>query len=187
MKKTSFLLALFSIIIVFQNISCDTGNKYPKETQSMDSLQILVIKADSAVKAIDSTKITTCTNHINKDMELIQMSHTDTMSAEATAIFRNFNGIRWALLTDEGKIKPLLTELEKSKKQLDHLSHDMKHGLVAEDSAKIFVSFETHKANELIQVSQMSIMDINRQLPLYVLLVPKADSLIYLLKNHKKI
>lgn len=187
MEKTSSVLSLFSFFILFQSISCVTGNKYPKETQAMDSLKVLVVKADSTIKTIDTTKILTYSTHINKDMELIQMSHTDTMSAEAAVVFRNFNAIRWSLLTDEGKIKPLLTELEKSKNQLDHLSHDLKHGLVADDSAKIFVSFEANKAAELVQVSQMSAMDVSRQLPLYLVLAPKADSLISLLKNHQKI
>ncbi len=184
MKYPAFALLLF---IILQNISCTTGNKYVKETQTLDSLQILVGKADSTVKMIDSIKITGYANNVMKDMQLINMWHVDSMSSGAAAIFRSFSAVRWALLTDAGKRRPLLIELEKSQKQLGHLSHDLKHNLVTSDSVKFYVTFESQKATELMQVSVMSVNDISRQLPLYNAIAPQADSLISLLKDHKKI
>jgi hypothetical protein len=187
MKYITSFSAFFIFIIILQNTSCVNGNKYAKEEQSLDSLQILVIKADSVVKSLDSVKISDCTAQINKDLQLISMWHIDSMSGGAASIFKDFSGVRWSLLTDIGKKRPLLMELEKSQNQLDHLSHDLRHNLVRADSVKIYIAFETQKAVELVQASYMSVGDVNRQLPLYTAIAPKADSLMTLLKNHKKI
>lgn len=186
MKYPAFALLFFSLFTVLHNTSCTSGNKFPKETQKLDSMQILVIKADSAVKAIDTAKLTDYINHIVKDLELIPMAHADSMSPEAAEIFRSFSGVRWQLQTVTGRRGTLLTELGKSQKQLDHLSHDMKHNLVASDSVLFYVAFETKKASELVQVSAMSAEMVKEQLPKYAMLQPKADSLISLLKEHKK-
>jgi len=187
MKYTAITLSVFSLFVILQNTSCMHGNKYVKETQMLDSMQTIVGKADSAVKTIDSVRITGYAIHVMEDDQLIQMTHTDSMSPAATAIFRNFNGVRWSLLTVAGKRGPLLAELGKSKMQLNHLSHDIQHNLVAADSVGFYVAFETRKASELIQVSDISVSEVNKQLPQYAALAPKADSLISLLKNHKKI
>jgi hypothetical protein len=186
MKYTAFALLFFSLFIIFNTTSCTTRNKYPKETQMLDSMQILVIKADSAVKQIDSVKISGYADHINKDVQMIPLYHADSMSAGASEIFKNLNSIRWSLLTVTGKKWPLLTELGKSQKQLSHLSHDINHNLVAADSVQFYVAYETKKASELVQVSAMSVDEVAKQLPLYDALAPKADSLISLLKEHKK-
>ena len=57
MKYAAFTLFFFSLFVLLQNTSCKFGNKFPKETQMLDSTQILVIKSDSAVKLLDSSKI----------------------------------------------------------------------------------------------------------------------------------
>jgi hypothetical protein len=186
MKYSAFALSLFSLLVILQNTSC-TGNKYPKETQMLDSMKTFVVKADSAAKTIDSAKITDYAKHVMNDNQLIEMMHIDTMSHGATSIFRDFNSIRWSFLTIAGRKGPLLKELEKSKNQLGHLSHDIQHNLVISDSVGYYVAFETKKAAELIQVTNMSVGEINKELPQYIALTPKADSLISLLKEHKKI
>ncbi len=163
------------------------GNKYPKETKMLDSLQTLVIKADSAVKTIDSAKIAGYGNHIMNDLQLLQMAHVDSMSSASADIFRNFNELRWSLATIAGKRGPLLIELGKSEKQLIHLSHDLQHSLVPADSAQIFIANESKKASELMQVSNMSMQSIATQVPRYQILALKADSLISQVKEHKKI
>jgi len=187
MKYSSVALSLFSIFIILQYTSCIRGNKYPKETRMLDSLQMLVVKADSAVKTIDSAKIAGYGNHIMNDMQLLQMAHVDSMSSPSADIFRNFNQLRWTLTTIAGKRGPLLTELAKSEKQLIHLSHDLQNNLVPADSAQFFISIESKKATELVQVSNMSIQSMITQTPRYQLLAPMADSLIALVKDHKKI
>ena len=121
MKYTSVVLSLVSIFIILQNTSCIRGNKYPKETKTLDSLQILVVKADSAVKTIDSAKIAGYGNHIMNDMQLLQMAHVDSMSGAAADVFRNFNELRWSLATIAGKRGPLLIELGKSEKTINSL------------------------------------------------------------------
>jgi hypothetical protein len=186
MKYTAFVLSLFSLFVILQNTSCIHANKYPKETQMLDSMQVFIAKADSAVKIIDSAKITNYAEQVEKDDQLLHLFHTDTMSSGAANIFRNFNAVRWSLLTVAGKRGPLVAELEKSQKQLKHLSHDLQHGLVTADSVEFYVAFETRRASELMQVSDMSVNDVNKQIPLYNALNPKADSLIALLKEHKK-
>ncbi|HTB31223.1 MAG TPA: hypothetical protein VK808_04305 [Bacteroidia bacterium] len=187
MKRTAFALSFLCIIILLQNTSCVNGNKYRKEAQMLDSLQILVIKADSDVIKIDSAKITGYGNHVMNDMQLLQMNHTDSMSSASAEIFRNFNQLRWSLLTTAGKRGPLLRELAKSQKQLSHLSHDLQHNMVPADSAQIFIANESKKAEELVQVSNMSVTEVTKLVPLYISLAPKADSLISLVQNHKKI
>jgi len=187
MKYPVFALSLFSLFVILQGTSCVRGNKYPKETRMLDSLQILVVKADSAVITIDSAKLTGYGNHILNDMQLLQMGHVDSMSSASADIFRNFNQVRWALVTTAGKRGPLLTELNKSQKQLIHLSHDLQHNLVPADSAQFFISMESKKASELVQVTNISIQSIASELPRFLLLAPKADSLISLVQNHKKI
>ena len=153
----------------------------------LDSMQILVMKADTEVKAIDSSKITLYAKKVMDDNQLIQMSHTDSMSAGAAAIFREFNAIRWSLLTVAGRKGPLLNELGKSKKQLAHLSHDISHNLVSKDSVQYYMAFETKKASELVQVSAMSSDIVKEQIPKYLAIAPKADSLMGLIKDHKKL
>ena len=186
MKYTALALSFFSLVVLMQNTSCVQKNKYPKETQMLDSMQIFVVKADSAVQKIDSVKITADARQIEKDDQLIRLAHLDSMSSTASAIFRDFNAARWQLLTIAGKKGPLLRELEKSKKQLKSLSHDLQHNMVSADSVGCYVAFETKRASELIQVSDMSIDELNREMPVYTALAPKADSLISLLKNHKR-
>jgi hypothetical protein len=186
MKYAAIVLFLLSAFVVLNTTSCTSGNKYAKETQMLDSMQILVIKADSAVKAIDTAKIAGYADHVIKNMQMIPLFHADSMSPEAAQIFRSFNGVRWSLLTVTGRRGPLLNELGKSQKQLNHLSHDIKHNLVTADSVQFYVAFETKKAAELVQTSAMSVDEIKKQIPLYNMLAPKADSLISLLKEHKK-
>ncbi len=186
MKYISVTLLFSLVLVIMLNSSCQFGNKYPKETQMLDSMQILVMKADSAVKMMDSAKITSYSRKVMDYNQLIEMNHMDSMSAGAAAIFRDLNTIRWSLLTVAGKRGPLLNELEKSKKQLSHLSHDVSHNLVASDSIQFYVAFETKKAAELVQVSAMSADQISNQVPKYMSLTPKADSLMLLLKDHKK-
>jgi len=186
MKRTVFALSIFSLLVILQNTSC-TGNKYPKETQMLDSMKTFIAKADSAVKTIDSAKISGYATQVMNDDQLIQMMHVDTMSPGAASIFRSFNSVRWSLLTIAGKKGPLLIELEKSQNQLGHLSHDIRHNLVKADSVGFYVAFETKKASELMQVATMSVSEVNRQIPLYTMLLPKTDSLMALLKAHKKI
>jgi hypothetical protein len=91
MKYPVFVLSCFSLLIILQNTSCIRGNKYPKETRMLDSLQILVVKADSAVTTIDSAKITGLSNHIMNDLQLIKMNHIDSMSSAAADV-TNFAG-----------------------------------------------------------------------------------------------
>jgi len=184
MKYPIFILSLLVLFITL-NTSCTQGNKYMKETQMLDSIQLLIIKADSGVKTIDSAKIEGYANHVMMDVQLLKMWHKDSMGSSAAEIFRDCNAIRWALMTDAGRRGPLLMELEKSQKQISHLVHDLHHNLVPKDSAAFYVSFETKKATELIQVSTMSVSDVSRQMPLYNALAPRADSLISLLQNHK--
>lgn len=186
MKYTALALSLFSVFIISQNTSCMHANKYPKETQMLDSMQVFVMKADSAVKTIDSAKIAGYANQVEKDNQLIQMARVDSMSPGATSIFRDLNRIRWSFLTIAGRRGPLITELEKSQKQLKHLSHDLAHNLVNADSAKYYVAFEAKRASELVQVANMSAEEATRQTPIYTALCPKGDSLISLLKAHKK-
>ena len=186
MKYTALTLSLFSLFIILQNTSCTHANKYPKETQMLDSMQVFVLKADSAVKTIDSAKIAGYANQVEKDNQILRMMNMDSMSPGATAIFRNLNSARWSLLGVAGKRGPLITELEKSQMQLKHLSHDIQHNLVNADSVGLYVAFETKKASELIQVANMSAGEVGRQIPVYMMFSPKADSLIVLLKEHKK-
>lgn len=186
MKYTVFALSIFSLFVILQNTSCMHANKYPKETQMLDSMQIFIAKADSAVKTIDSAKITDYATNVMKDNQLITISHSDSISHEALSIFKDLNAVRWSLLTVAGKRGPLITELEKSQKQLNHLSHDLQHNMVNADSVQYYVAYETKRASELMQVADLSIDDLNKQIPVYTALKPKADSLISLLKNHKK-
>ncbi len=187
MKYASLSLFLLSLFVMLQSTSCKFGNKFPKETRTLDSLQILVIKADSAVKLIDSAKITGYATIVMNDNQLIQMAHLDSMSPSSADIFRQFNKVRWDLLTVAGKRGPLLIELRKSQKQLDHLSHDITNNLVAKDSVPIYVGFESKKASELVQVSNISVAEVNQEIPKFTMLAPKADSLMTLIKEHKKI
>lgn len=186
MKYTALALSFFSLFVILQNTSCMHENKYKNETQMLDSMQIFVIKADSAVKTIDSAKITNYANNIMKDDQLLQISHVDSMSSGAKSVFQDLNSVRWALLSVAGKRGPLITELQRSQKQIKHLSHDLQNNLVNRDSVGFYVAFETKRASELVQVSEMSVGDVNKQVPIYNALKPKADSLISLLKNHKK-
>lgn len=186
MKYTAITLFFFSLFVILQNTSCKLGNKFPKETQMLDSMQILVIKSDSAVKQIDSAKITGYARKAMDDNQLLQMNHIDSMSAGAAALFRDFNAVRWALLTVAGKRGPLLIELGKSQKQLSHLSHDIAHNLVAADSVPFYVAFETKKASELVQVSAACVDEVADKTPKYMALAPKTDSLISLMKEHQK-
>ena len=186
MKYTAFALSFFCLFIIFQNTSCMRGNKYPKETQMLDSMQTFVIKADSAVKTIDSAQITNYANNIMKDNQLIKISNIDNMSPGATSILRDLNAVRWSLLSVAGKKGPLITELEKSQKQMKHLNYDLQHNMVNADSVSFYVAFETKRASELVQVSSISVNEVARQIPIYTALNPKADSLMALLKNHKK-
>lgn len=186
MKYTSFIVFLFVILIAFQTTSCTSGNKYVKETHMLDSMGIFVTRADSAVKTIDSTKIASYAHQIEKDDQLIHLANMDSMSSGATAIIRNFNMVRWSMLTAAGKRGPLILELEKSQQQIKRLSHDLEHGLVKSDSAAFYVAFETKKAAELIDVANFSVTDVNKQTSFYTALLPKTDSLMVLLQAHKK-
>lgn len=186
MKYTSFALTLFVLFIGFQSTSCTSGNKYVKETHMLDSMEIFVTRADSAVKTIDSTKIANYAHQVEKDDQLIHLANIDSMSLGATAIFRNFNLVRWSLLTLAGRRGPLIRELEKSQQQIKHLSHDLRHNLVKQDSANLYVAFETKKASELIEVATISSSDASRQTAQYMALLPKTDSLMTLLQEHKK-
>lgn len=187
MKYTSFILCFFSLFVILQNTSCVKGNKYPKETQMLDSMQVFVAKADSAVKTIDSAKIANYANNIVKNDQLLTLSHIDSMSPGAASIFKDLNAVRWSLLSVNGKRGPLLTELEKSQKQLNHLSHDLKYNLVKADSVQFYIAFETKRASELVETSDISIAELEKQIPAYNTLMPKADSLMLLLKERKKI
>ena len=186
MKYTALALSFFSLLLILHGTSCSHANKYPKETQMLDSMQLFIVKADSAVKTIDSAKITNYAHQVEKDDQMVQLSHTDSMSPDASSILRDLNAVRWQLLTIAGKRGPLLKELEKSQKQLKHLSHDIQNNLVNADSVEFYVAFETKRASELMQVSAMSVNELSVQIPMYTTLAPKADSLILLLKNHKK-
>jgi hypothetical protein len=186
MKYTALTLSFFGLLAILQSTSCTHGNKYVKETQMLDSMEVFVVKADSAVKTIDSVKITNYAHQVEKDDGLIQMEHADSMSPGATSLLRSFNAVRWSLLSAAGKRGPLIRELEKSQQQIKHLSHDLQNNLVNADSVNYYVAFETKKASELIQVSEISVADVNRQIPIYNMLLPKTDSLMSLLGAHKK-
>jgi hypothetical protein len=186
MKHTSFALVLFVLFIGFQTTSCTWGNKYVKETRMLDSMLVFVAKADSAVKTMDSVKISNYAHQVEKDDELIKMAKVDSMSSVATDIFRNFNMVRWSLLTAAGKRGPLIRELEKSQQQITRLSHDLQHNSIKADSAAFYVSFETKRASELIEVADISINDVSKQTAIYTILLPKTDSLMNLLQEHKK-
>lgn len=187
MKYIAFTLSFFSLFVILEGTSCKHANKYVKETQMLDSMNIFVAKADSAVKTIDSVKISNYANQVEKDNELLQMEHVDSMSPAATSIFRKFNAARWSLLIVAGKKGPLIKELEKSETQLKHLSHDLQHGLITNaDSVGYYVAFETKRASELVETSNLSIGEMNRQIPIYNTLLPQTDSLMNLLKEHKK-
>jgi len=69
---------------------------------------------------------------------------------------------------------------------MKHLNYDLQHNMVNADSVSFYVAFETKRASELVQVSSISVNEVARQIPIYTALNPKADSLMALLKNHKK-
>src|SRR6185312_11327853 len=173
MKYTSFVSLLFVLFVGFQTTSCNSGNKYVKETRMLDSMCVFVTKADSAVKMMDSSKISGYAHQVEKDDQLIHLAKVDSMSPEATEIFRNFNMVRWSLLTAAGKRGPLIRELEKSQQQIKHLSHDLQHNSIKSDSAAFYVSFEIKKASELIEVADISINNVSKQTALYTALLPK--------------
>lgn len=186
MKYTSFVLVLFVFFIGLQTTSCTSGNKYLKETRMLDSMQVFLTRADSDVKTVDSSKISGYAHQVEKDDQLIHAANMDSMSSGATEIFRNFNMVRWSLLTAAGKRGPLIRELEKSQQQMKRLSHDLQHNLVKSDSAGFYVAFEMKRASELVGVADISVGDVAKQTALYTNLLPKTDSLMALLQEHKK-
>src|SRR5580704_15845666 len=110
MKYTVLTLSFFALFVMLQNTACTRGNKYLKETQMLDSMQTFITKADSAVKAIDSAKITGYVHQVEKVDGMIQMEHADSMSPGASSIVRSFNAVRWSLSSIAGKRGPLLRE-----------------------------------------------------------------------------
>ena len=183
----SLLFILLGLIITITNSSCKQGNKHPKETTVLDSLNLAVHKADSTLLTVDTLKIKKCTDHITMALELIKMTHKDSMSKSAADIFRSYSSVRWDLLTFTGRRNMMLLEMRNSINQLTHLSHDIKLNLITADSIPLFYGQETKKANLLIESEQLGIAKLNSTLPLYNLIAPKADSLISLIKNHKDI
>jgi len=186
MKHTAITLLFFPLFVVLESTSCTSGSKYLKETRMLDSMQVFLVQADSAVKTIDSAEIAGYANQVEKDNGMIQMEHIDSMSPGASSIFRSFNAVRWSLLSVAGKRGPLITELEKSQQQIKRLSHDLQHNLLNADSVNYYVAYEAKRASELIQVSEISVNEAKRQVPIYTALLPKTDSLMSLVKEHKK-
>src|SRR6185312_8607713 len=120
-KGTYLGIVSLAVVAALCGTSCKMGNKYPKETAALDSLNIQVRKADSVITNIDTAKIKDCNAHITGSIELLKMAHKDTMSAGAAEIFRNYNSIRWNLETFMGKRAVMRSEMKKSMDQMTHL------------------------------------------------------------------
>ncbi|HTA81950.1 MAG TPA: hypothetical protein VK783_03395 [Bacteroidia bacterium] len=175
------------VFIALSNTSCKQSNNYAKQTATLDSLNKAVHAADSVLSMVDTVRIKKCTDHITIALELIKMAHKDSMSKTSAEIFRNYSSVRWELLTFSGRRSFMLIEMHKSMDQLTHLSHDLKNNLIMADSVPIYYNQEVKRASLLIESEQMGMAKLNSQLPLYNLIVPQADSLISLIKNHKDI
>lgn len=192
MKKLliSVIVIGLSACCILMNSSCANKNLHPEKTKALDSIALVVFKTDSALALNDTIHMRKCIDHIFVTLELVQKNITDgkdTVSKGAAEILRTFNGIRWKLQTILGRQPVLLAEMKKSEEQLHNLSHDIKLNHIPADSVNIYFSLEMKKARELVETAQQGFNLLNMQLPMYDLVVPKADSLINRLNRHEGI
>ena len=187
LARTATLLLFACSIIALTNTSCKRAPDYTKQVAVLDSLSKVLHKADSALSHIDTVTIKKDADHVMMSLELIKMSHKDSMSKGAAEVFRNFSSVRWQLETFMGRRTVMRIEMHKSVDQLNHLSHDLKLNLIKADSVPMYYSTEVKKANLLIESEKIGVEGLNTQMPLYNLIAPQADSLIALVKSHKDI
>jgi len=189
MKK--LIITGFNIILIvfigIMNSSCSNRNLHATQTSALDSIATLLNKTDSVLSKTDTALIKKCVSHIFITLEDVQMNNKDTVSKGASEILRSFNSVRWELQTFLGKQSVLKIELMKSAEQLGNLSHDIKINRLPADSLTIYYDYEMKKAKLLLESAQQSMNSVTTQMPLYNLIVPKADSLINRLRNHQNI
>jgi hypothetical protein len=193
LKEMKNALKLFALVficcvgIILANVSCKHVNEYPTQTATMDSLSKELSGIDVLLKQQDSTKIKKCIDRVIIAQDNIQMLEKDTMSNGAKDIFKAYSNTRWQLQMFLGRRTMLYKEVEKSVKQLDHLSHDLANGLLQKDSAMTYFGYEVKKATELAEASKYGLEMVKMEVPLNEMVQPQADSLVARLKNHEKI
>lgn len=185
--KFSALIPVYVLIVSFFATSCKHGNQYPKETASLDSVSKALLSVDSLLQKTDSVHIRKCVNNVIIAQDYIKISGTDSMSKGATDILKAYGNTRWELQIFLGRKPILVAEIKKSVDQLNHLSHDLKNGIIKNDSAMIYYNYEMKKASELVEASKYGLQMVKMQLPLNEMISPQADSLVNRLKNHEKI
>jgi hypothetical protein len=183
----SGIVAFVLVYVICLNSACMHHNQFPRQTAAMDSISVVLHKADSNLSAVDSVNIRKRIDHIFIVLGDVKSHMKDSVSHDAADILKSFNSVRWELQTYLGRQAVIKIEMRKSISQLKHLSHDIQNNLIKQDSVMGYYGMEMKKATELIEASQHGLKVLNIQMPLYDLIVPKADSLDAIVKTGKGI
>ncbi|MDP4265976.1 MAG: hypothetical protein Q8880_00905 [Bacteroidota bacterium] len=179
------LIFIFSGIIIFSwNTGCN-NSKYAKEKAQIDSLNIMIEKAEAKLNNIDDKEV-------DKKFEIYQKNLNE--------IKDNFNDKReegvWDVIVVYGNIKkPLKSylknnakyheEIEYSKKQLKNLYHDYKKGLITKEKFDQYYNTEkTVITGQYMEITS-TIDWAKANIKLFDSLNPKINVIIQKLKKEK--
>lgn len=160
-KKINLFLVSFFLLTAILH-SCK-GTKYAKEVAGLDSLQMVLAKADSALKSIDTVKTNTYYIELKNNLSYIQNNYKDTMERELAIFLSDYRSVKKPLEIFNSERNQLIKDLEYSQEQIKNLIHDLKNNSIEENKVMEYYTMETEAANNIITSVNVMVDMVNEQ------------------------
>lgn len=180
-KLVSF--SLFAFIVFCIITSCNTISK--QKIAQIDTLLVVLKKAESNFKLVDTTNIKSRREAIEKKIAFIQQSYTDTLTKQQALQLDKYNSIRKSYEKLKQYYPELLQEISYSETQLLTLKKDVEENNIAAESIDGYISKENNAAEKTMESIRIYLTAIKKYNTQHDSIQTAIDSLFNLSDNAK--
>ena len=175
------LVFLACVFLVFS--SCKNKHTYDKYIKELDSLKIVLQQAVVNFKTVDSVSCTTMYYKHYTYSQFIETHLKDTVTKTVAENLQNFYSVEKGFKNYMSYRSSWLSQADKSIKQLQALTHDLKNGSIDEEEAVEFINEEKKQSETIIDELKLNTEAIRQHIDLFNQSLPTCETLIKQLNN----
>lgn len=174
MKKIVPIIFVISVTL----IGCKDQQKEKYLTQ-LNDLQITLDCIDSSATNINTLRIDSITQNVNKTLKKIKLNYNqDTISLSFAEKIESYKEISPALSTNSGNLAKVKMALPEIQKKIEDLQHDIDNGVNNREKYPDFVTFEKGKVEKIKKIMDYYIETNTRYCQRYDSLQPIMERFI---------
>lgn len=179
MNIKAILILFLPAAFIFGLAASCSGPQYPKEIASLDSTLVQLDSAEKNLQSLDSVKIFSAIESIDKDMHYIQVhfsrvSKDSLMDRETATFLTDYRSVLKPLKLYKREHRKLSSDIDYSQLQITNLKRDLEKGLVEEKDVQQYVETERTEAHKTIQTTKKIVDIVSQLMPRYDSAEPKV-------------